>query len=141
MIFKAKPYSDDAIFAKMHPLLREWFLSRFSTFTPPQRYAIVESARGNNVLVTSPTGSGKTLAAFMTALSMLIEKAEKKELSDEVYVVYVSPLKALNNDIRKNLEEPLSEIYEIAEKKGIDLQEIRIGVRTGDTDASERQRQ
>ncbi|MEM2176431.1 MAG: ATP-dependent helicase [Archaeoglobaceae archaeon] len=141
MIIRATPYSDDEILASMHPLLREWFLSKFKTFTPPQRYAIVESARGNNVLVTSPTGSGKTLAAFMSALSLLIKKAEKKDLSDEVHVVYVSPLKALNNDIRKNLEEPLSEIYKIAEKKGIELQEIRIAVRTGDTDASERQKQ
>lgn len=141
MIVRATPYSDEEILASLHPLLREWFLSKFTTFTPPQRYAIVESAKGNNVLVTSPTGSGKTLAAFMSALSFLIKKAEQNDLSDEVHVVYVSPLKALNNDIRKNLEEPLSEIYKIAEKKGIELQEIRIGVRTGDTDASERQKQ
>ncbi len=141
MIVVAKPYSDEEILASMHPLLREWFLSKFKTFTPPQRYAIVESSRGNNILITSPTGSGKTLAAFMASLSMLVEKAEKNELNDEVYVVYVSPLKALNNDIRRNLEEPLSEIYDLAEKKGIDLQEIRIAVRTGDTDASERQKQ
>ncbi|MEM4702634.1 MAG: ATP-dependent helicase, partial [Archaeoglobaceae archaeon] len=141
MIIKAKPYSDDEILASMHPLLREWFLSKFETFTPPQRFAIVEAAKGNNILITSPTGSGKTLAAFMSALSMLIEKAEKGQLSDEVYVVYVSPLKALNNDIRKNLEEPLREIYELAEKRGIDLQKIRIAVRTGDTDANERQKQ
>jgi ATP-dependent Lhr-like helicase len=141
MIVAAKPHSDEEILASMHPLLREWFLSKFKTFTPPQRYAIVESSRGNNILITSPTGSGKTLAAFMASLSMLVDKAEKNELKDEVYVVYVSPLKALNNDIRRNLEEPLSEIYDLAEKKGIDLQEIRIAVRTGDTDARERQKQ
>ena len=141
MIAEARPYSDKEILASMHPLLREWFLSKFSTFTPPQRYAVVEAAKGNNILITSPTGSGKTLAAFMAALSMLIEKAERKELRDEVYVVYVSPLKALNNDIRRNLEEPLNEIYDLAEKRGVDLQDIRIAVRTGDTDASERQRQ
>lgn len=141
MIVAARPHSDEEILASMHPLLREWFLSKFKTFTPPQRYAIVESSRGNNILITSPTGSGKTLAAFMASLSMLVDKAEKNELKDEVYVVYVSPLKALNNDIRKNLEEPLSEIYDLAEKKGIDLQEIRIAVRTGDTDARERQKQ
>lgn len=141
MIHRARVYEDEEILSTMHPLLKEWFLSKFNTFTPPQKYAIVESAKGNNVLITSPTGSGKTLAAFMTALSMLIEKAEKRELQDEVYVVYVSPLKALNNDIRKNLQEPLREIYEIAEKKGIDLQQIRVAVRTGDTEASERQKQ
>jgi ATP-dependent Lhr-like helicase len=141
MIVAARPHSDEEILASMHPLLREWFLSKFKTFTPPQRYAIVESSKGNNILITSPTGSGKTLAAFMASLSMLVDKAEKNELKDEVYVVYVSPLKALNNDIRRNLEEPLSEIYDLAEKKGIDLQEIRIAVRTGDTDARERQKQ
>ncbi|MDI9610997.1 MAG: ATP-dependent helicase [Archaeoglobales archaeon] len=141
MIIYGKPYSDSEILAVMHPLLREWFLSKFSSFTPPQRFAIVESHLGRNVLITSPTGSGKTLAAFISSLSMLLQKAEKSELSDEVHVVYVSPLKALNNDIRKNLEEPLREIYELAEKKGIELQEIRVAVRTGDTDATERQKQ
>ncbi len=141
MIIQGKPYSDEEILSTLHPLVREWFLSKYSTFTPPQRYAIVEAFKGNNVLITSPTGSGKTLAAFLAAISMLIEKAERNELEDRVYVVYVSPLRALNNDIRKNLEEPLSEIYEMAEKKKIKLQKIRIGVRTGDTDPSERQRQ
>ncbi|MDI9643223.1 MAG: ATP-dependent helicase [Archaeoglobales archaeon] len=141
MIIYGKPYSDSEILAVMHPLLREWFLSKFSSFTPPQRFAIVESHLGRNVLITSPTGSGKTLAAFISSLSMLLQKAEKSELSDEVHVVYVSPLKALNNDIRKNLEEPLREVYELAEKKGVELQEIRLAVRTGDTDATERQKQ
>ncbi len=141
MIIQGKPYSDEEILATLHPLVREWFLSKYSTFTPPQRYAIVEAFKGNNVLITSPTGSGKTLAAFLAAISMLIEKAEKGELEDKVYVVYVSPLRALNNDIRRNLEEPLAEIYELAERKGIKLQKIRIAVRTGDTDPAERQRQ
>ncbi len=141
MIIQGKPYSDEEILATLHPLVREWFLSKYSTFTPPQRYAIVEAFKGNNVLITSPTGSGKTLAAFLAAISMLIEKAEKGELEDRVYVVYVSPLRALNNDIRKNLEEPLAEIYELAERKGIKLQKIRIAVRTGDTDPAEKQRQ
>ena len=141
MIRRGKPYSDEEIFRVLHPLVKEWFLSKYSTFTPPQRYAIVEAFKGNNVLISSPTGSGKTLAAFLAAISMLIEKAEKNELRDEVYVVYVSPLRALNNDIRRNLEEPLREIYELAEKKGVKLQEIRIAVRTGDTTQQERQKQ
>ncbi len=141
MIIQGKPYSDEEILSTLHPLVREWFLSKYSTFTPPQRYAIVEAFKGNNVLITSPTGSGKTLAAFLAAISMLIEKAEKNELEDRVYVVYVSPLRALNNDIRRNLEEPLAEIYEIAKKKKIKLQKIRIGVRTGDTNPSEKQKQ
>jgi len=141
VIIQGKPYSDEEILNSLHPLVREWFLSKYSEFTPPQKYAIVEAFKGRNVLITSPTGSGKTLAAFLAAISMLVEKAEKGELEDRVYVVYVSPLKALNNDIRKNLEEPLEEIYALAEKKGIKLQKIRAAVRTGDTDAAEKQKQ
>ena len=140
MIKQGKPYSDDEILKSLHPLVSEWFLSNYDSFTPPQRYSIVEAFKGNNILISSPTGSGKTLAAFLSAISSLIEKAEKNQLEDYVYVVYVSPLRALNNDIRKNLEKPLEEIYELAEKKGIKLQKIRIAVRTGDTDQSERQK-
>ncbi len=125
----------------LHPLVAEWFSSKYGEFSPPQKFAIAEVAEGRNVLVSSPTGSGKTLAAFLMAISMLVELAERRELEDRVYVVYVSPLRALNNDIRRNLEEPLAEIYELAEKKGIELQQIRIAVRTGDTDARERGRQ
>ncbi len=125
----------------LHPLVSEWFFGKYGSFSPPQEFAIAEVARGRNVLVSSPTGSGKTLAAFLMAISMLVELAERKELEDRVYVVYVSPLRALNNDIRRNLEEPLSEIYELAEKKGIELQPIRVAVRTGDTDARERSKQ
>jgi len=141
VIIQGKPYSDEEILNSLHPLVREWFLSKYSEFTPPQKYAIVEAFKGRNVLITSPTGSGKTLAAFLAAISMLVEKAEKGELEDRVYVVYVSPLKALNNDIRKNLEEPLEEIYALAKEKGIKLKKIRAAVRTGDTDAAEKQKQ
>jgi len=141
MISEGKAYSDAEILETFHPLVKEWFLSKYSAFTPPQRYAIVEAFKGNNILVTSPTGSGKTLAAFLTAISMLVELAEKKALENRVYVVYVSPLRALNNDIKRNLEEPLAEIYELAKQKGTKLQQIRIGVRTGDTEQSERQKQ
>ena len=140
MIKQGKSYSDNEILKSLHPLVSEWFLSNYDSFTPPQRYSIVEVFKGNNILISSPTGSGKTLAAFLSAISLLIEKAEKNQLEDYVYVVYVSPLRALNNDIRKNLETPLEEIYELAEKKGIKLQKIRISVRTGDTDQSERQK-
>ena len=141
MIVQGRPYSDREILDALHPLVREWFLSKYSDFTPPQRYAIVEAFKGRNVLVTSPTGSGKTLAAFLAAISMLVEKAERGELEDKVYVVYVSPLKALNNDIQKNLEEPLEEIYALAREKGVKLKKIRVAVRTGDTDQSEKQKQ
>ena len=141
MIRYGKPYTDEEILKLLHPLVREWFLQKFKTFTPPQRYSIVEALKGNNVLVTSPTGSGKTLAGFLPVISTLVDLAEKGKLEDKVYAIYVSPLRALNNDIKRNLEEPLKEIYELAKKKNIKLQEIRIAVRTGDTTQGERQRQ
>lgn len=141
MIIQGKPHEKEEIFNTFHPLVAEWFKTKYSDFTPPQRYAIMEAFKGNNVLVSSPTGSGKTLAAFLTAINMLIEIAEKNNLEKRVYALYISPLKALNNDIKRNLEEPLSEIYQLAEEKGVKLQKIRIGVRTGDTDTSEKQKQ
>ncbi|HIP63113.1 MAG TPA: DEAD/DEAH box helicase, partial [Archaeoglobus profundus] len=141
MIRYGKPYTDEEISKLLHPLVREWFFQKFKTFTPPQRYSIVEALKGNNVLVTSPTGSGKTLAGFLPVISTLVDLAEKGKLEDKVYAIYVSPLRALNNDIKRNLEEPLKEIYELAKKKNIKLQEIRIAVRTGDTTQGERQRQ
>ncbi len=138
MIIKGKPYSDEEILRRLNPIVAEWFERKFKTFTPPQRYSIVPALEGKNVLITSPTGSGKTLAGFLPVISDLVDLAERKALEDKVYAVYVSPLRALNNDIRRNLEEPLKEIYEIAKEKGVNLQEIRIAVRTGDTTPEER---
>ncbi len=140
-IVEGKEYEDSEIEELLHPLVREWFKGKFTSFTPPQKYAIYEAFNGNNILISSPTGSGKTLAAFLASINMLIELASRNELEDRVYTLYVSPLKALNNDIRKNLQEPLAEIYDLAEKRGIKLQPIRIGVRTGDTEQKERQMQ
>lgn len=135
MIIEGKPYSDEEILSKLNWLIAEWFKRKFRTFTPPQRY-IFPALEGKNVLITSPTGSGKTLAGFLPVLSELLDLAEKNALEDRVYAIYVSPLRALNNDIRRNLEEPLREIYEIA-----NVQEIRIAVRTGDTTPEERAKQ
>ena len=141
MIVKGKAYSDEEILSRLNWIVAEWFRRKFKTFTPPQRYSIIPALEGKNVLVTSPTGSGKTLAGFLPVISDLVSLAEKGELKDVVYAVYVSPLRALNNDIRRNLEEPLKEIYELAKEKGVDLQEIRIAVRTGDTTPEERAKQ
>lgn len=141
MITQGKSYPDEDIIKMLNPLLKEWFKRKYGRFTPPQKYSIAEAFKGRNVLISSPTGSGKTLAAFMTALSKLLDRAKDCELEDRIYVVYVSPLKALNNDIRKNLEEPLDEIYELAKDKGVKLQKIRVAVRTGDTESNERQKQ
>ncbi len=132
-----KRASLDEILRILDEDVAKWF-SKFEKLTPPQEYGIIPISEGKNVLITSPTGSGKTLTAFIYILSELFKLAKKGELQDYVYAIYVSPLRALNNDIRKNLEIPLKEITDIILSKGISLQEIRIAVRTGDTPSSER---
>jgi len=128
-----KRYSISEVLKVLHPLVAEWFINKFEKLTPPQEYAIIPIQKGKNVLVSSPTGTGKTLAAFLTIISELIKLAEKNRLENRVYAVYISPLRALSNDIYRNLETPLREIKDIARKRGIELQEIRHAVRTGDT--------
>ncbi len=117
-----------------------WWFSRFDSLTPPQEYGIPPIIEGKNVLITSPTGSGKTLTAFIYIISELIKLAKKFELEDRVYAIYVSPLRALNNDIYKNLTVPLNEITTHIRNRGLDIQEVRIGIRTGDTTQAERSR-
>src|SRR5262245_18665988 len=123
-----------------HPLVAEWVSRTFASPTRPQEQAWDELAAGRDVLVSAPTGSGKTLAAFLMCLDRLIRAALEGALSDRIEVVYVSPLKALSNDIQKNLERPLGEIAALAGEKGILLPPVRVAVRTGDTPAWERQR-
>ncbi len=135
--FATHEYNDNEIYNILVPEIKEWFRSKYGKFTPPQRYAIMEIHNGKNILISSPTGSGKTFAAFMAAINELLSLAKKNMLEDKIYVLYVSPLKALNNDIERNLKEPLKEIYEKYEIQ----EKIRIGVRTGDTTQRERQRQ
>ncbi len=136
-----QPYPKERTDSVLHPLVREWFYSRFPGYTPPQEYSIVDIHERRNTLICSPTGSGKTLSAFLSIINHLVVLGEQGLLEDRAYCVYVSPLKALSNDIEKNLEEPLREIRELAHKKGIELPEIRIGKRTGDVDTAERARQ
>ncbi|MBF4467933.1 MAG: ATP-dependent helicase [Methanobrevibacter arboriphilus] len=141
-------YSKKEIYKILHPWVKEWFDNEFEDFTPSQKQAIVDIHKKNNVLVSSPTGSGKTLTAFLSVISKLTSLAEKKELEDKVYCIYISPLKALDNDIEKNLEEPLKKIEEIAIKNGATYKKtpkktekglgIRKAVRTGDTSQYER---
>ncbi|HEX7181235.1 MAG TPA: DEAD/DEAH box helicase [Thermoanaerobaculia bacterium] len=124
--------------AYFHPAVASWFESRFGAPTEPQARAWPEIAAGRHTLIAAPTGSGKTLAAFLAAIDSLVRQALAGELRDETQVVYVSPLKALSNDIRKNLEEPLAGIREELAARGLAIPEIRSMVRTGDTTASER---
>jgi ATP-dependent Lhr-like helicase len=122
------------------PLIAEWFASRFAGQTEPQVLGWPEIRAGRDVLISAPTGSGKTLAAFLICLDTLVRAARNGMLANETEVVYVSPLKALSNDVHKNLEVPLAEISELAAQRGIPLLPIRTAVRTGDTSASERQK-
>ena len=132
-----------SVLAGFHPAVRAWFEGRFGGPSRAQEIgwpliAQAQGARGHDVLLCAPTGSGKTLAAFMWAIDGLVRDAERGELRDEVAVLYVSPLKALANDIRLNLEEPLAGVREAGHAAGLDLSGIRAGLRTGDTPAHER---
>ena len=123
-----------------HPLVARWFCDTFGEPTAPQAAGWAHIAAGEDTLIAAPTGSGKTLAAFLWAIDGLVRAAASGLLGDRTHVVYVSPLKALGNDIQKNLQGPLREIRALAEAQGMPLPEIRVLVRTGDTPASERAR-
>src|SRR6266852_6913625 len=127
------------VLAGFDPLIVEWFTRRFSAPSEPQVLGWPEIRAGRDVLISAPTGSGKTLSAFLICLDGLVRAARAGSLTDETATVYVSPLKALSNDIRKNLDTPLAEIAALAAEKGILLAPIRTAVRTGDTPMWERQ--
>ncbi len=124
----------------LNPLVKEWFFSKFKDFSLTQLYGVKSIHDRKNILVSAPTGGTKTLTAFLGILNYLVELALKEELEDKVYAVYCSPLKALSGDIYVNLVNPLEEIKALAEKKSMKMQEIRIGLRTGDTTTAERQK-
>ncbi|HXD96870.1 MAG TPA: DEAD/DEAH box helicase, partial [Candidatus Acidoferrum sp.] len=121
------------------PFVRRWFNETFQDATHPQREGWDAIASGRDTLIVAPTGSGKTLAAFLWALDHLHRLGLEGRLEDRVYVVYVSPLRALNNDIEKNLREPLAGIRAAAVADGLTPPEVRVAVRTGDTLAAARQ--
>jgi ATP-dependent helicase Lhr and Lhr-like helicase len=127
-----------ASLAWAHPLVRDWFVQRFGTPTEPQEQGWPHILAGRTTLISAPTGSGKTLAAFLACIDRLVRKALAGDLQDRTEVLYVSPLKALGNDIQKNLEIPLGEILQMAGERGLLMPQIRTAVRTGDTLMHER---
>ena len=129
---------DEDIFKLLHPITREWFENKFGTFSPPQKFAVPDIKQRKNCLISSPTGSGKTLSAFLTIIDELVTLSDKGILEERIYCLYVSPLKALSNDIERNLNSPLKEIKQLAKDKYGKKLNIRVGVRTGDTSASQR---
>ncbi|MBM4133592.1 MAG: DEAD/DEAH box helicase [Nitrospira sp.] len=125
--------------APFHPVIAGWFRGRFGAPTEVQAKSWPAIAAGSPVLIAAPTGSGKTLAAFLSCINALFQQALAGELTDCTQVLYVSPLKALGNDIQKNLQEPLAEIADAALAAGLLVPELRVLVRTGDTPAWDRQ--
>jgi ATP-dependent Lhr-like helicase len=121
-----------------HPAVRNWFERTYGAPTPPQFLGWPSISSGRNTLILAPTGSGKTLAAFLWAVNHIVEQHIREPLLPGVRILYVSPLKALNNDIERNLEGPLAGIRQAAAESGVNLPAIRTGVRTGDTTQSRR---
>jgi len=130
----------DEMLSLMDPLLQDWFRGKYERLTPPQAYTVPLIHRGKNVLVSSPTGSGKTVTAFLSIINELYLLQKAGKLENRIYCVYISPLKALANDINRNLNTPLEELRELAEENGIPPPEIKVAVRSGDTTTSERSR-
>jgi len=124
--------------SSFHPVISKWFSIRFGRPTDAQRFGWPSILQDQDTLIAAPTGSGKTLAAFLACLDRLIREGLKGPLPDEARVLYVSPLKALSNDIQRNLASPLKELETLALQEGVSLPRIRVLVRTGDTPASER---
>ncbi len=129
-----KAYKDEEIFKLLDEHVALWFRRKYKSFTPPQKYAVKEIHEKKNVLISSPTGSGKTLSAFLAVLNELLKKHKEGQLDNKIYCIYISPLRALNNDIKRNLLDPIKGIGKVMKEK----LPIRVGVRTSDTTAKEK---
>src|SRR6478672_4187960 len=129
---------DADVLDAFHPLVGGWFRDRFGGPTAPQREGWPRIAARKDVLIAAPTGSGKTLAAFLACLDDLVRRGYQQPLPDHTAILYISPLKALSNDVQRNLEAPLAELAARAAKDGVKFPEIRVAVRTGDTPDGER---
>lgn len=138
--FMNKPYTNEDIESTLDPDVLEWFKMKYKDFSPPQKFSIKLISDNKNVLISSPTGTGKTLSAFLSIINNLVVKAKKGKLENKVYAIYISPLRALGNDIKANLDEPFEEINALIASKNHEMQEIRHAVRTGDTTPYQKQR-
>ncbi len=135
-----RTYSKDEVMGMMEPLISTWFNEKYDNLTIPQAKAIPVIHQRRNVLVSSPTGSGKTLTAFTSIINELTRYAREGTLEERVYCIYVSPLKALGNDVNRNLNTPLAEMREVAKRHGMNIPNITVAVRSGDTPQAERQK-
>ena len=124
---------------RFHPIIAEWFQTSVGVPTEVQAEAWPVIQSGRDALIAAPTGSGKTFAAFLSSIDRLFTQALARELDDQTQVLYVSPLKALSNDIQKNLRQPLAEIADAALHAGLLMPDLRVLVRTGDTPMADRQ--
>jgi ATP-dependent Lhr-like helicase len=138
VVMKKLSKPDHEVMELFEEYVREWVYTTFETLTPPQREAWPLIAGGKNTLIFSPTGSGKTLAAFLFCINELFKLSVENNLKDTIYVLYISPLRALSNDVHKNLYQPLKGILKNIKDRSIHCQPIRARVRTGDTTSAER---
>jgi len=129
-----KPYKPEQINHILNPIVKKWFFTKFKEYSLPQQYGVMEIHSRNNILISAPTGATKTLTGFLSILNELIDCSEKGILEDKIYCVYISPLRALSEDIKHNLVNPLKEMEEIAGKEF----GIRVASGTGDTSRSEK---
>lgn len=135
--FEKQKKSDAEIFKLLNPIVKKWFKEKFGTFTEPQKHAIPNIHQQKNTFISAETGTGKTLSAFTSIINELATLSENNLLEDKIYCIYISPLRALSNDIQRNLEEPLEQIKKIGKEEGKNI-DVRTAVRTGDTTTSER---
>jgi ATP-dependent Lhr-like helicase len=131
-------HASDDVLARFHPVVAAWFRATYGLPTEPQARGWPRIAAGEDTLIAAPTGSGKTLAAFLACLDDLIQRSLTRGLAERTHILYVSPLKALSNDVHRNLETPLAALGQAFSEAGLALPPIRTAVRTGDTPAAER---
>ncbi len=135
--FYKQPFTAEESLESLTPFVRSWFSSKYKQPTPPQRYSFKLIGERKNLLITAPTGSGKTFSAFMAVISELMNMSISEKLEEKIYCIYISPLRALNNDVYRNLSVPLEEIYK---NISLPLKRITAGIRTGDTPPKDRQK-